>query len=127
MWLGKFDPAGRTVWVDVQVYGPLGSRRALFVVDTGSQSSVISNEVTDALGYGAHMGTTINHVLGVGGRDSGYRLPVHRIEMMGLDLIDFEIACHDMPEDVGGLIGMDLIEGRVLMIDAKMGVVSFSD
>ena len=110
-----------------RVHGPLGAREVWFIVDTGAQSSVINNELTDDLGYGAHMGTVINHMLGVGGRDSGYRLPLRRIEVMGLDLAELEIACHDLPERIGGLIGMDLIEGRVLTIDAKVGQVSLSD
>jgi hypothetical protein len=48
---------------------------------------------------------------------------------MGLELAGFPVLSQDiMPEDVGvdGLIGMDLIAGRILTIDAQAGTVTLA-
>ena len=36
MWTTEFEPGQRTVWLDVQLWGPLTNRMYSFVLDTGS-------------------------------------------------------------------------------------------
>jgi hypothetical protein len=65
-------------------------------------------------------------VSGVGGRIPSYELPLVRFELMGLELEQFLVLSQDiLPEDldVDGLIGMDLLRGRVLTLDALAGSI----
>ena len=126
MWRGSFDPKKREVPVAVRVYGPSANRRFRFLLDTGTQRTVIDPSVLDSLGYGAHMGTRISHLLGAGGPQSGYLIEVARLEVFGVAVGPLEVFCHDLLIDRGieGLIGMDLVEGRVLVLDAVEGILS---
>jgi hypothetical protein len=53
----------------------------------------------------------------------GYTLDVH-LEALGLDLPMFEVLAQDIAADqfgVEGLIGMDLVEGRILTLNGRSG------
>jgi len=62
----------------------MGSRRAWFVLDTGTSRTTVNVALIDELGYGAHVG------------------------IMGASLAGFEVVCEDVdPETlVDGLIGL---------------------
>lgn len=53
------------VWADV--WGEHGFRRVPMAVDTGSSETIIIPEVTDALGYGAHLADRITVIRSVVG------------------------------------------------------------
>lgn len=128
MWTAPFDLQARTVYVLASLTGPLGVRRSLFVLDTGSQVSAVDPAIVDELGYSPRMGRQVSRLIGVGGVQVGYELPVMQLETMGLVLAPCLLMCHDMPRKLGvdGLIGMDLLEGRILTLDGKAGRVTLA-
>jgi hypothetical protein len=129
MWRGSFDPKEREVLVDVVVHGPLGARSFTFLLDTGTERTVIDPSVLDSLGYGARMGRRVSHLLGAGGVQPGYLIEVTRLGLFDVTVAPVEVFCHDLPVDLGieGLIGMDLVEGRVVTLDAVQGIISVGD
>ena len=64
MWIDRFDPDDGAIFVRVWVYGPNGNRHARFLLDTGAQRTTVHVELTDELGYGAHMGNRRTRALG---------------------------------------------------------------
>ena len=46
----------------------------------------MDTQILDELGYGAHMGTRLFGVSGIGGRLPSYELPMFRFTLMGLEL-----------------------------------------
>lgn len=126
MWTAPFDPAQRTLYVDVLLVGPAASRWCTFIIDTGTQITLLDPAIADVVGYGAHMGTRTSHLTAMGHAEVGYRLPVQRLELMGFTVERFEVACHEVAPELGidGLVGMDLFEGRVVTIDGARGILS---
>jgi predicted aspartyl protease len=128
MWTDPFDPRARIVYVPIRLYGPLGNHVYRFVLDTGCAVSLVDPEIVDDLGYSPRMGRRISRVIGVGGVQHGYELAVTQLETMGLVLAPYLLMCHDMPRELGvdGLIGMDLLEGHILTLDGKAGLVTLA-
>lgn len=128
MWTGTYDPAGREVWTDVRLTGPLGRRVVRCLVDTGSPVTIFDCGVTDELGYGAHLSKGFVRLWGVGGVLKSYRLDVAGLDAMGVHHGLVEIVCQDLPTEVGveGLIGMDLLEGRVFTLDGLTGIITLA-
>ena len=128
MWEGKFNPADRVIWVTARLHGPLGTRPYQFVLDTGCYRTIVDAGIVDELGYSPAQGKQVTRLVGAGSAMPGYTLVVDRLETMGLHLDSFAVVCQDLPRDIGvdGLLGMDIIEGRVLTVDAKDGRVQLT-
>lgn len=43
---------------------------------------------------------------------------------MGVEHEPCELICQDLPKGVEGLIGLDLLRGHVLTLDARVGVLT---
>lgn len=128
MWTARFDPDAGEIFVDVILSGPRGDYPASFLLDTGAHRTTVNVVITDELGYGAHLGRHNIRTIGAGGSIPGYVLPIRRLEVMGLVLENFDVICEDIEPAAGvdGLIGMDMIRGRVLTVDAIRGMVTLA-
>jgi hypothetical protein len=129
MWTGRFDPSQGIIWIRAHISGPSGERYLKCILDTGTPRTIVDTSILDALGYGAQMGTRIFEISGIGGSLPSYELPLIGFEAMGRNLERFPVLSQDIvPDDMGvdGLIGMDLITGHVLTIDARSGTVTLA-
>jgi hypothetical protein len=126
MFVGQFDPNERVIWVEVRVFGPLGHRQLKFIFDTGTPVTILNTAIADNMGYGANMGTGRSRLLGPEGAQEGYRLRVDRLEALGFVMEPCELFCHDFDEQLGvdGLIGMDLLAGKIVTIDGAQGLIT---
>ena len=126
MWTARFDPEVGAILTVVKVFGPNGHRDANFLLDTGAWRTSIDVDLTDELGYGAHMGNRHTRTVGAGAPIHGYSMNLQRIEIMGTLLEGFEVVCDgfDPEVEIDGLIGMDFLRDRVLTIDAIEGRVT---
>jgi predicted aspartyl protease len=122
----RFDPKKRVPWVTVVMSGPRGAREFHFIFDTGAQTTVVNTEAAEMLGCSARMGTVRSRTMGIADEHDGYRLVVQRLEVLGFTIEQHEVKCEDFDEryPVDGLIGMDLVEGRVVTIDGVRGTIS---
>lgn len=128
MWHGRFDPDSGAILLPVRLFGPNGYSQASFLLDTGAYKTTVNVEITDKLGYGAHLGRHNVRTVGAGAPIPGYVLPVRRLEVMGLALEDFDVVCEDIEPQAGidGLIGMDALRGHILTVDAIDGTVTLA-
>ncbi len=128
MWTERYDPDQGDIWVNLRLHGPAGDAVLNCVLDTGTPVTIIDAAVMDRLGYGASMGGKVSRLWGVGGPQVGYRLQVAHLETMGLAIDNAQVHCHDLPDKFGieGLIGMDLLKGRILTLDGIGGPVTLA-
>ena len=126
MFVDRFDPLAGVLWVRARAFGPLGGKDLRLILDTGTVVTVLDTAVLDALGYSARMATARSSLLGVDGAQEGYRLSLDRFEALGFALDGCSVLCHDFDERLGvdGLIGMDLLAGRVVTIDGIRGLLT---
>ena len=124
MWSSRFEPEGGEIWIPVRVSGPLGRKWLQFLLDTGTAVSVIDTSVMDALGYNASAGKRTVRMGSIGGVQDGYALDVERLGTMGFERAPCELICQDLPRGVDGLIGLDLLRGRILTVDAITGTIT---
>jgi hypothetical protein len=126
VWADRFDPKQRTVWLDVLLSGPAGNGWCTFVLDTGSPVTILDPGKADELGYSARMGKRLRSFWAVGGTQPGYLLEVVRLATMGFVVERCELVCQDLPRRmaVDGLIGMDLLEGRIVTLDGIRGLLT---
>jgi Fe2+ transport system protein FeoA len=125
MWTSRFDPKQRAIIVPVQIQGPLGVARLQCLLDTGTTATVIDTAALDQIGYSARMGKSRSRLVALGTQE-GYRLEVTRLDTMGFTAAPCEVLCHDFAETLGidGLIGIDLLVGRLVLIDGAQGLLS---
>ena len=125
MWTSEFDPKQRAIIVPVQVQGPLGVAKLQCLLDTGTTTTIIDTAALDQIGYSARMGKSRSRLVALGTQE-GYRLDVAQLDTMGFTAAPCEVLCHDFIETLGidGLVGMDLLEGRVVLIDGVRGILT---
>ena len=123
MWTEALDPNQPTLWVDVQLTGPLGSSSFTFLIDTGSPVTIIDPDVIHDLGYEARMGGRIHRLWAIKGGTPSFDIAIAELTTMGFSLNDQVVFCEEMPRHlaVDGIIGMDLLRGHVLTIDLVAG------
>lgn len=118
---GQPDSSQRlTVPVQISGHGPYR-----FIVDTGSQKSVVSRRIADALALerGGQVG-----IVGLGGRDVVEtaivgELGVGRRRHRDLDVVIFEA------ENIGadGIIGIDSLQGQRVLMDFSRNLIAVGD
>ncbi len=125
MWRDKFDPKSRQIRVRALLVGPHGSVYANCLFDTGAPVTILSPAIVDQIGYSPRMGKHATRLAAIGVQE-GYNIDVERLETMGFTVAPCEVWCHDFDDGIGidGLIGMDLMEGRVVHIDGVIGEIS---
>jgi predicted aspartyl protease len=77
------------------------------------------------LGYDLES-TGIRHdVVTAAGATNALRLPVQRVEALGISAAGLRVLCHQLPEAlrVGGLLGLDFLRGRRLEVDFAAGTI----
>ena len=77
----------------------------------------------DRLGYSPRMGRDFSTLAGLGGVQEGYALDLQRLQTIGFEVAGHTVLCHEIAPGFGvdGLVGMDLLEGRVVKLDGRNG------
>lgn len=122
----KFDPTGDQILIPGLITGPRGKvRRVRFLVDTGTPHTVVDAPLTDEIGCGAHQAVGKSRLWGVSGISTGYVVRAPRVRVLGRDMLDYPIAIHDLPNDLGveALLGLDFFRGCFLGIDFRDGSI----
>lgn len=109
----RFDATGDIIVVPTTLWSPDRTRftTARMALDTGAAETIITPDVTDELGYGAHLGDHITVIHSVVGREHGYTMRVTRFTALGFDQLDFLVVVQDVPSGYGieGLLGLSFL------------------
>ena len=122
----KFDITQKAIIVPVDVEVDFLKRRFKFLVDTGTQYTIIDEEAARAMWLvrgNCEREVTIRTVTGSG---AAYEYKIDGIEALGITRRDFHIMEHPMPEDAGadGLLGLNFFDNTVLSIDFNTAEIS---
>ena len=101
----------------------------VFVLDTGTERTIIDTEIAARLGFSERQATGRSRVLSAVGAEEGFLVTVPRFRALGCEHSPFPVACHHLGPKarIDGLLGADFFAGRRLVIDYGAGIVELSE
>ncbi len=121
-----FDSKAELVIVTARVFGLIKDSFANLALDTGATMSLLSWDFLKYLGYlPAEANDQISITTG-SGIEWVPKLTIKRLDVLGLQRKNFAILCHNLPATatVDGLLGLDFLRKRRLVLDFKKGILS---
>ena len=90
-----------------------------FIVDTGTQETLICEKTLWRMGYVRANSKEDVPIRTICGEDTAYRYEIESIEALGVKRSNFDVISYPMPGDAGvrGLLGIDFFEKTRLTID----------
>jgi predicted aspartyl protease len=121
-----FDPKAELIIVETKLYGPQGDFIVKLALDTGATLSLVSFHVITALGYKVSDADETIEITTGSGVEYVPRIRVARVATLGKIRRSFPVLCHTLPPSatVDGLLGLDFLQKRCLMIDFRKGLIS---
>ncbi|MCA1613422.1 MAG: retroviral-like aspartic protease family protein [Acidobacteria bacterium] len=121
-----FDAQQGLIIVSVELSGPSGTAILRLALDTGASSSVVNVGLLVALGYDPALSAERIQVTTGSGVEFAPRVTVERVNALGQQQINFPVIGHTLPPSAGvdGLLGLDFMRGRQLVVDFRHGRVS---
>jgi predicted aspartyl protease len=126
----RFQPGPCLVSVPVVLWG---LRRPpsdlIFVLDTGTERTIIDVEIAARLGFSLEQATGLSRVVSALGAEEGFVVTAPRLRALRRERNDFPIACHRLGANarIDGLLGADFFAGLRLVIDYGAGTVELSE
>jgi len=103
----------RKIIVFAQIKGFNDLKYLKFILDTGSSTTIIDEQVATTLGFDLTKMKTGDRLMTAGGSTKSKILNLPKLSLFGKDIEDFEVSVLDLPPQityfVDGLIGMDFL------------------
>jgi predicted aspartyl protease len=124
----RFDPSRGLIVVPARVFGPAGDTVVRLALDTGATSTVLRNSILVLLGYDPAASPDRVQVTTGSGIEYCARIKVERLEVMGQSATGFSLLAMTLPPSatVDGLLGLDFLRGKRLLIDFPGGELSLT-
>jgi clan AA aspartic protease (TIGR02281 family) len=112
MMVFPFERSGDLMIVEARVWGSLGSREALLVIDTGAAATSIEPALLERLGYSSRDAIARTRVTTPAGVQQGHLFRVDRFATLGAEISSFVIQALALDDEYGvnGLLGMNFLE-----------------
>jgi predicted aspartyl protease len=123
-----FDAQHNLIVVPVRLWGPNGTAVVQLALDTGATSTLLNAGPLVALGYDpASIAERVQVTTG-SSVEFAPRIVLQRIEALGHIRMSFRALCHTLPPStrVDGLLGLDFLRGRSLVVDFRAGEITLS-
>lgn len=78
--------------------GPKGKFRIEMALDTGATFTMIPWNIAEKLGYDSVLSKRRTHLVTASTTEVVPLITIKSIKLMGFEINDIEIACHDLPE-----------------------------
>jgi predicted aspartyl protease len=110
------------------VAGPLGTRRASLLLDTGSNYTVVPVETLEAVGCSPAASSEHIRITTAGGVLIAPRVRVQRLTVFERHLKGVDLIAHDLPFSgpIDGLLGMDVLTALGACIDIPAGRIEIA-
>lgn len=97
--------------VPARAFGPGRELSMRMAVDTGVETTCVSPDVVNALGYSVRDGLRIIRALSSCGEEEGYQQRISKLSVLGFSALNFPIDVSDLPKRRGveGLLGLDFL------------------
>ena len=121
-----FNPKLGLVIVQLELSGPLGDVILSVALDTGATGTLINQSRLIYVGYDPAAQSDRSQIITGSGVEFVPRITVSKIAALGHEQTDFPILAHTLPPNAGvdGLLGLDFIRGRKLVIDFQLALIS---
>jgi predicted aspartyl protease len=103
----------------------IGERKALFLIDTGAETTVIDRSVANE--WGLKVGKETKAAVGIGGSSVWGSSVLPEFEIAGVSLTNLEVGVNDMPvlsqksqwggQQLSGILGVDLLAKIKVVLD----------
>jgi len=124
----RFKPETGLVLASVRITGPSGEAVANMAVDTGATSTLVRDAILVSIGFDPAASTDRTSITTGSGIAFVPRVVVSRLEALGRTVNGFPLLAHTLPAGTGvdGLLGLDFLRGRRLVVDFRKGTISLS-
>lgn len=106
----SFDPHENLIYLLATIYGPKGSRRAHFALDTGATTTLVSSEFIHTLGYRTDTAKKVRIIMG-GGEEYAPLGKIDKIRVANQRVENLSVTCFNLPQETGldGLLGLNFL------------------
>ena len=124
----SFDASRGVIVVPAELFGPAGSVVLHLAVDTGATQTMINVGLLAFAGYDPSLVPDRVQVTTGSGVEYAPRVPVERIDALGRTRRNFPVLAHTLPPSahIDGLLGLDYMRDRRLVIDFRQNKLSLS-
>src|SRR5437667_4400634 len=114
----SFDSKEGLIILPTRLWGPARDTVVRLALDTGATGSLWNWDVLVLLGYDPAIETERLQITTGSGVEFVPRIPLERIEALGLTRQDFPILAHTLPPSAGvdGLLGLDFLRQHRLTV-----------
>ena len=120
-----FNAQRGLIVLQAELFGPSGSAVLRLALDTGATATLINVGLLVALGYDPALAPVRVQVTTGSGVEFAPRVTISKIAALGQEQDNFPVLGHTLPPSAGvdGLLGLDFLRGRELVIDFRQGRV----
>ncbi len=121
----RFNPNSPVIVLEVTLESMVAKRRMKMAVDTGATYTMIPWEIAEALGYRPDISSQRITLVTASGVERVPLIKVDIIRILGKEIRDIEIVCHDLPARsyVDGLLGLRSLRELKAKIDFDKGTL----
>lgn len=121
-----FDPNQGLIIVPTEITGPSGTALLRLALDTGATSTLINVAALVSLTYDTALAPDRVQVTTGSGVEFAPRVALDKIIALGMERTSFPVLAHTLPPSAGvdGLLGLDFLRGRVLILDFPHGQIT---
>jgi hypothetical protein len=125
----SFDPRRRLVPLDAELTSPQGSISVRLLLDTGSVFSLLHPGLLENVGYNPASPRSQIAIAGVNGITKTSLFIVSSLRALGMERRNLAVLAHRLPGSLpfDGLLGVNFLLGRRLIIDFGAGTVQLED
>lgn len=122
-----FNPKTGLIVVEVRLKGIDIETVALFVLDTGANSTVVDSNLIMRLGYDLSTNKHKTTVTTGNGNVESDRLQIASLEALGHTKENALVVCYPFPPDVkyDGVIGLTFLRQHNICLHFKEGIITF--
>jgi len=121
----RFNPNSPVIVLEVTLESMVAKRRMKMAVDTGATYTMIPWEIAEALGYRPDISSQRITLVTASGVERVPLIKVDIIRILGKEIRDIEIVCHDLPARsyVDGLLALRSLRELKAKIDFDKGTL----
>lgn len=121
----RFEPDEGLIVVPTLVRGPAAQVTIRLALDTGATGTMIGWDLLMLIGCDPAGVVDRTQMTTGNGVEFVPRVPVDRIEALGLGKHAFPVLAHTLPPSatVDGVLGLDFLRGHRMVVDFRAGVV----
>lgn len=121
----NFDPKASIIILEATLTGKGPKRKLNLVLDTGATYVLIPSFIARIMGYDPEVSTKRIPLTTVSGEETAPMVKVESISVLGKQVKNVEVICHDLPASgrVDGLLGLSFLQNFKLVLDFKKGIL----